>query len=146
MAMYGRKTYAKTEIENSRAIIAAQLDAYKRLAGGVAAAAPGAEAQTALRDFEPLFFNNLTLALDRMYVHRLRYVAGKEGAPLNEVELISDSLMSNGGVLKGNSVVKYDPARSVLGLKLGDRIHLTAGEFERLAAAYFQDLEAKFGE
>src|SRR5215216_79247 len=34
-------------------------------------------------------------------MHGLRVVAGKDGNPLNEVELLSDSLMNNRGALRG---------------------------------------------
>jgi hypothetical protein len=37
-----------------------------------------------------------------------------------------------------------DPDQTVLKLKVGDPIHLTAAEFDRLAAAFFADLERKF--
>jgi hypothetical protein len=47
--------------------------------------------------------NNMTLVLDRYFVHRLRVVTGKDGNPLNEVELLSDSIMNNDGVLRGNN-------------------------------------------
>jgi hypothetical protein len=52
--------------------------------------------------------------------------------------------MNNGGVLKGNNVSKYVPAESVLKLEIGDRIRLSAAQFQRLAKAFFSDLEAKF--
>jgi hypothetical protein len=71
-------------------------------------------------------------------------VTGKDGNPLNEVEMICDSLMNNNGVLRGNTVVKYIPEQSVVKLKIGDQIRLTAEEFERLSAAFFAELERKF--
>jgi hypothetical protein len=77
-------------------------------------------------------------------VHRLRVVSGKDGNPLNEVELLADSLMSNDGILRGNNVIKYDPGTSVLKLSPGDRIRLTAPQFERLASAFFSDITSKF--
>lgn len=82
--------------------------------------------------------------LDRFFVHRFRMVAGKDGNPLNEVELICDSLMNNDGVLRGNNVIKYVPDQSVVKLNLGDRIQLTADDFERLSAAFFEELERRF--
>lgn len=60
-----------------------QLDAYRQLAGAFAGKKTAKKLPPALQDFEGLFFNNLTLALDRFYVHRLRMVAGKDGNPLN---------------------------------------------------------------
>ena len=65
-----------------------------------AAATP--DVRLALDAFEPLFFNNMTLALDRYFVHSLRMVTGKDGNALNEVELMSDSLRNNDGVLHSN--------------------------------------------
>ena len=68
-----------------------------------------ADAQAALEAFEPALLNSLVLDLDRRFVHRFRMVAGKDGNPLNEVELIVEPLMNNDGVLRGNKVVKYVP-------------------------------------
>ena len=70
-------------------------------------------------------------------MHRLRMVTGRDGNPLNEVEMIADSLMNNDGVLRGNNVVKWIPDQSVLKLRIGDTIKLTAADFERLSAAFF---------
>jgi hypothetical protein len=77
-------------------------------------------------------------------VHRLRIVTGKDGNPINEVELISDSLMNNDGVLRGSNVIKYVPEQSVTKLKVGDTIRLTEDDFERLSAAFLDELERKF--
>jgi len=71
-------------------------------------------------------------------------VTGRDGNPLNEVEMIADSLMNNDGVLRGNNVVKWIPDQSVLKLRIGDTIKLTAADFERLSAAFFTELEHQF--
>jgi hypothetical protein len=136
--MLGRKTYTREELDHGRSTIADQLAAYERL---VTAVPTGT---TAVDEFEWRFFNNMTLVLDRLYVHRLRVSTGKDGNPLNEVELICESLLNNDGVLQGNNVVKYVPEESVVGLKIGDRIRLSADDFTRLADAFFADLERKF--
>src|SRR3954451_22951235 len=131
--MLGRKTYTPEELEQARRAIGAQLAAYDKLASAVAG---DPEASAALAEFAPLFFNHMTLVLDRYFVHRLRAVTGKDGNPLNEVELLSESLMNNDGVLRGNNVVKFVPERSVTGLEPGERIRLSPHEFERLARAF----------
>jgi hypothetical protein len=141
--MLGRKNFTKDEIDGARAALDTQLKAYRNLVSAAAKSKDG-DVEAALEAFEPLFFNNMTLVLDRYFVHRLRSVTGKDGNPLNEVELISDSLMSNGGELRGNNVVKYKPESSVTKLNVGDRIGLSAGEYEQLQSAFFADLERKF--
>ena len=138
--MLGRTTYTLDEINSARFAMAAQLTAYATLANETS----GDTALAALDDFEPLFFNNLVLALDRYFVHRVRAVSGRNGNPLNEVELLADSLMNNNAVLRGNSVVAYTPAASIVKLELGDDIRLTAAEFADLADAFFAELEARF--
>ncbi len=57
---------------------------------------------------------------------------------------MSDSVMNNDGVLRGNNVIKLVPDQSVVKLEIGDRIRLSAAQFERLAKAFFADIEAKF--
>jgi hypothetical protein len=47
--------------------------------------------QPALDTFEPLLFNNVTLALDRYFVHRLRMVTGKDG---NALERLSNAFFA----------------------------------------------------
>src|SRR3954468_15782337 len=142
--MLGRKTYTPEELDHATTTVEQQLAAYKKLVNAIETATSDPQATAALEAFEPLLFNNMTLVLDRYFVHRLRMVTGKDGNPLNEVELLTESLMNNDGVLRGNNVVKFVPERSVTGLEPGERIRLGADEFERLARAFLADLEAKF--
>ncbi len=141
--MQGRKDYTKQELENARAAIDQQLAAYRKLATAVDAAGDP-EVQSALGAFEPLFFNNMTMVLDRYFVHRLRQVTGKDSNPLNEVELLTESLMNNDGVVRGNKVIKFVPEASVLKLDTGERIRLDASGFDRLAKSFLADIERKF--
>jgi hypothetical protein len=147
--MLGRKDYTQEELDNAKASVARQLAAYRSLATAAAANGDGdrdgdGEVESALDHFEVPFFNNMVLALDRPFVHRLRVTTGKDGNPLNEVELLVESLINNGGVLRGNNVIKFVPDQSVLKLQIGDRIRVTADDFERLSDAFFAELERKF--
>jgi hypothetical protein len=141
--MLGRKDYTKHELEAATVAIDKQVVAYNKLSAAVEATGDP-KVQAALEGFEPLFFNNMVIVLDRYFVHRLRQVTGKDGNPLNEVELLTESLMNNDGVLRGNKVIKLVPEASVLGLDTGDRIQLTASSFDRLAKAFLTDLDRKF--
>ena len=141
--MLGRKDYEQEEVDNGKRAIEATLKAYKKLVASVDGSA-NSEAGTALEAFEPLLLNTLTLALDRYYVHRLRSSTGKDGNPLNELELLTESLMNNDGVFRGNNVIKFVPHASVVKVSPGERIRLTLDDFERLEKAFFTDLERKF--
>jgi len=129
--MLGRKDYSQEEIDHAAATVRAQLAAFASLG-----AAKGS--------LEHVYFNNMTLALDRLFVHRIRPVTGKGTNPLNELELIAQSLIDNGGVFAPGKVIKYVPAASVLQLQAGDTIELTAAQYERLATACLADVQAKF--
>lgn len=143
--MLGRKNYTKDEIDHAEASVAEQVAAYTSLTGGaIAGEVTGKKVFAALEDFEPLFFGNMVLVLDRYFVHRIRAVTGKDGNPLNEVEIIADSLMNNDGILRGISVLKYVSGQSVLKLEIGDRIRVSADDFERLSAAFFAELRSRF--
>jgi hypothetical protein len=108
------------------------------------AAPPTPELTSALEALEPLYFNNMAIVLDRYFVHRIRVVAGKDGNPLNEIELISDSLINHDGMLRGNNVIKLIPDQAVVKLEIGDRIRLSAAQFERLSTAFLAEIEARF--
>jgi len=136
----GRKDYTEEELEHGRAAVKQQLALFEKVVPAGDAAGPARD------DFEVMFFNSMTLVLDRYYVHRIRAVAGKDTNPLNEVELITESLMSNGGIFQTNKVIKYVPENSVVKLNDGDPIRLTAKDFDRLSTAFFAELAERFGE
>jgi hypothetical protein len=142
--MLGRKDYTKEELANARTAVDQQLAAYKKLVKAIDGATPDPKVAAALEAFEPVLFNNMALVLDRYFVHRIRAVSGKDGNPLNEVELLTESLLNNDGVLQGNNVIKFVPDDSVLKLNVGDRIKLTAAQFDRLAKAFLAEIESKF--
>ncbi len=131
--MAERKTYTAKEIAYGRRSTDEQVRAFLDLA---------AEGQIS-EGFEATYFNNMALSLDRFFVHRLRSVIGNGTTPLNELELISEGLTSE-GVLPEHDEIDYDPAKSVLGLKVGDPIELSADQFVELSDAVFAELEAKF--
>jgi hypothetical protein len=139
--MLGRKTFTQDELDAARTMVRRELDVYRRLAGSVNGNADTAAALAAL---EAPFFNGLALALDRFFVHRVRLVAGKDGNPLNELELLAEALIHHGGVLRESSVIKLVPTDSVSGIGYGERVELRADQFERLADAFFAELQARF--
>ena len=141
--MLGRKSYTRQEFDQAKAAIDQAIATYQRIAKA-ARAAPATKGDTALRTFEATYFNDLTIVLDRYFIHRLRRVTGTDGTPINEVEMLRDSLMNNGGVLRASSLIIFIPERSVLKLRFGDPIRNTEEQFERLAAAFFAELKLKF--
>ena len=141
--MLGRKDYTRDELDHAKAAITAQITAYKNLVKA-AHTTKDKKVDAALATFEPRFFNGLVLELDRWFVHRIRPVTGKDGNPLNEVEMLCNSLIDGEGRLQKSTVLKLIPAESVTKLEFGDPIQLTEPQFEQLAAAFFAELERKF--
>ena len=138
--------YTPEHVAASRARVASQVAAYGALhaaaqdrAGGDAAALDAAFAS-----FEPVFFNTMLLALDSHFTHRARALEGKDGNPLNEVRMLCNSLVSNGGVLAADKTIRLKPAVSVLGHEVGDEIRLTEADFARLSEAFFTDVERTY--
>jgi hypothetical protein len=142
--MLGRKDYTPEELDAATTAVDETLAAYRTLVDAVRRATDDPEVAAALDAFEPRLFNELTLALDRRFVHRLRVVTGKDGNPLNELELLTASLMDHDGALHTTKVIKYVPEDSVLKLEPGERIALSAAHFERLSSAVLADVRAKF--
>lgn len=62
----------------------------------------------------------MTLVLDRHFVHGLRMVTDTDGNPLNDVEMLCDSLMNNAGILRASNVITLIPDQSVV--KLAKRL------------------------
>ena len=145
-SMLGRKNYTQEEIDQGKVALDQQLAAYKKLAKAITSQASDNEIDSAIESFEVHFFNNMTLVMDRYFVHRLPGAdyEGKDGNPLNEVRILCDSLMNNNGIMRGDKHIKLTPEHSVLKLNIGDSIQLTEEEFERLSAAFFAEFERRF--
>ena len=142
--MLGRTDYTPQELDAATTAVGETLAAYRTLVDAIRRVTDDAEVTAALAAFESRLFNELTLALDRRFVHRLRVVTGKDANPLNEVELMTESLIDNDGVLRANKVIKLKPEQTVLNVEPGDRIALSAADFERLSDAFLAEIAAKF--
>jgi hypothetical protein len=140
----GRKNYTTEELDHARTSLENQCKAYRALVEAITTKTPDEQVGAALASFEVPFFNNLVLALDCPFVHRIRMVTGKDTNALNEVELLCDSIMDNNGIFAGSTVIKYVPGQSVLGLEVGDPIRLTEPLFERLSSAFFTEIGSRF--
>lgn len=68
----------------------------------------------------------------------------KDGNPLNEVRMICNSILLNHGVMFADKTIKFNPAKSILKLQVGDEIKLTESDFVHLFAAFFAEIETKF--
>jgi hypothetical protein len=69
--MLGRKNYTREEVDQGKRALDQQLAAYRKLVEAVPRATAERKVDPALESFEALFFNNMTLVLDRYFVHRL---------------------------------------------------------------------------
>jgi hypothetical protein len=138
--MLAVSTYDQDYIDKCRASVDAHVSAYEALAE--AARKNGSQAE--LDAFEPLFFNNMVLVLDTLFTHRVRNKEGKDGNPLNEVRVLCTSLMENDGALAADKTIKLEPESSLLHHEVGDRIALSAGDFQRLAHGFFAEIESRY--
>ena len=129
--MLSENSYKREYIEACRARVASQVAAYDRL--------------TAVEpDFEPVFFNNMVIVLGGYFTNRMRGMEGRDGNPLNEVRVLTTSMMGNNERLAADSTINWDASHTVLGHRVGDEIHLTRDDFLRLSEAFFAELEARY--
>lgn len=104
------------------------------------AAGDGAE----IASFELLFLENMVLSLDSLFGHRARGQEGKDGNPLNEVRMICGTLMRGESCLRADSTIRYDPAKAVLGTRIGDPIPWTTEGIGRLCHAFLDEIGKKY--
>jgi hypothetical protein len=144
--MSGMKEYEQDYIDACRSRIESQVAAFTEVAHAARdhgdADLSGLEG--ALDSLEYEYFNNMLLVLEGYFVHRLRGVEGKDGNALNEVRVLTRSLMENGGTVMADPEIRLDPRRSVLGLEVGDAITLTLQQYRRISDAFLREIESKF--
>ena len=132
--MLAVSSYPQDHIDAARADIAAVLTAFDAL--------PASPARDALA---PVLFNNMVLALDARFLHRVRSKEGKDGNPLNEVRLLCEALTEHDAVLADPpKTMKYTSEVAVLGLAPGDAIALSRDDFAALSDAFFTELAARY--
>lgn len=142
--MLAANTYPNDYIAACRANIDRQLSTYRQLIEAAQGQAASQARPSAATEFDLLFFRNLIVLLDAMFVHRTRAREGKDGNPLNEVRMLCESVLKSGDVMTANSSIKYDPSKAVLGLRIGDDIRVGEADFTRLAQAFFSAIETRF--
>jgi hypothetical protein len=144
--MLGMREYEQDYIDACRSRVETQVAMFREVAQAARdhGDADVSSLEGALESLEYEYFNNMLLVLEGYFVHRLRGVEGKDGNALNEVRVYARSLMENGGTLVADPQVPLDPARTVLGLEVGDPITLTLQQYSRLSNAFFREIEAKF--
>ena len=135
--MLGVSQYSQDHVDRCRRRIEADVTAFSSLATPA-----GASEEQA--GHEAAFFNNMVLALDHYFLHRVRKLEGKDGNPLNEVRVLCDSLTDNDGVVAANTTIRTKPGESVLGLEVGDEIRLTEHGFRRLAERFLAEIESRY--
>ncbi len=142
--MRARKSYPREYVDGCRARLRDQLATYRRAAN--AARQPGEPkppADTPFGLLEPVFFNNLLLALDARFADRARALESR-GGPLVEARLLCRSLTENAERLVRHRSVRLDPERSVLGHRPGDPVRLTEEQFVALAEAFLEEIERRY--
>lgn len=134
--------YALDYVDACRTRFTILVSAFEALSSTVGAT--DSRQRVAMAAFEPHVFNNMLVALEAHFVHRAQLTAAKEGNPLDEVRMLVTSIMNNDSVLTGDASIPYDPAKSVLKLKIGDTIRLDVSAFSELAAAFLAEITARY--
>lgn len=95
-------------------------------------------------EFEVEFCRNLVVMLEASFQHRSRRREGTDGNVLNEVRMLSDSILANSAILEVDKTIEYDPDATVLGLPIGSEICPSVADFERISQAFFEEIVTRY--
>jgi len=84
------------------------------------------------------------LVLENYFVHRSRSIEQKDGNALNEVRMLSNSMMNNNNIMTADNTIKYKPENSIVKYQPGDEIKLKQEDFLKLSKAFFAEIESKY--
>jgi hypothetical protein len=129
--MLSENSYTREYIDSCRGRVAAQIAAFDRL--------PAVNPE-----FEHAFFGNMVIVLHACFANRMRGMEGKDGNPLNEVRVLTNSMLGGGESLVADSTITWRPDATVLGLDVGDPIRIDRDGFVHLSDAFFAELEGKY--
>jgi hypothetical protein len=138
--------YTQKYIDECRVRVNSQVSAYINLVTSAKSQAGKKEKSlnSAIESFEPVFFNNMVLILDALFVHRTRAIEKKDGNPLNEVRILCNSMMHNNNMMCADNTIKLNLTKSVLKYKVGDEIKLNEANFLLLSNTFFTEIENKY--
>lgn len=136
--MLGRNSYSAAQIAACRKDMAEMAGAWRAVA---ARSEPKAREEA-----EAQVFNQMVVALEGWFVHRLRGVEGKDGNPMNEVRLLAQGVTAQNGWFPEDKTIHWRPEASITGYAPGDRIRLDERTFSRLAGAFLDAVAARFTE
>ena len=134
--MLGRNSYPAAQVAQARKDFADMAAAWRTVAAN---AAPSARALA-----EVQVFNQMVVALEGWFVHRLRGIEGKDGNAMNEVRLLALGVTTNGGLFPTDPTIRWKPDASVTGYQVGDRIAMSEDVFSRLAAVFLDGVAKAF--
>jgi hypothetical protein len=143
--MLAMSTYPREYVDACRARMLDNVASFQALvAASKAQRGESEHLESTVAEVETVFFNNLLVVMDSCFVHRTRAVEKKDGNALNEVRVLTESLMGNEGVMGDDTTIVLDPTRSVLKYDVGDEIRLTEDDFIVICDAFFSEIERKF--
>ena len=143
--MLAMDSYSRDYVDGCRARMLDRVASFQAVEAAARSARSGSsELDAALNELENAFFNDLLVVMDSSFVHRARAVEEKDGNALNEVRLMTHSIMSNDGVMGVDRTIKLNPEASVLKYAVGDEIRLTEDDFIVVCDAFFDEIDRKF--
>lgn len=134
--MLGRNSYPTAQIAACRKDMADMAATWRAVASR--------SEPIARQEAEAQVFNQMVVALEGWFVHRLRGLEGKDGNPMNEVRLLALGVTTRNGWFPADPTIRWAAESSVTGYAPGDRIRLSEPIFSRLAAAYLDAVAATF--